>query len=139
MNIEVLYTVLKIALGSLCDGRVFPMIAPAKTPDPFIVYSFESGGEADRRRRENSTLTLVIKCIARTLEGSLQNGRLIRDLLRDQGDQETGSTLPTDDEWRITTVSQGALVHMVEVWEDGTVFFHTGHQYTFTMERRTDG
>lgn len=138
LDIEALYSLLPLHLATLCGGRVFPLLAPARTVTPFIVYSFTAGGETDRRRRENSTLTLVVKCIANRLEDSFLNARLIRDLLRDQGDQE-GNTLPSDAEWRVTTVSQGTLIQMVEVWEDGTIFYHTGHEYTFTMERRTDG
>jgi hypothetical protein len=135
LDIHALYDVLHIALGGLCGGRAFPLLAPVKTVTPFIVYSFESGGETDRRRRENSTLTLVVKCLDTQLEGAFAGAQLIRDVLRDNGDQET-DTLPHDTAWRITTVSQGLLVHLVEVWEDGTVFYHAGHAYTFTMELR---
>lgn len=138
LDIEALYRTLHPHLGSLCEGRVFPLVAPARTVTPFVIYGFEGGGETDRRKRENSSLILVIKCVGTRLEDTFLNARLIRDLLRDQGEQE-GNTLPLDAEWHITTVSQGALVHMVEVWESGDIFYHTGHQYTFTMERKTDG
>lgn len=136
LNIEALYGVLHIHLGSLCAGRVHAYIAPAKTPTPFVVYAFQAGGEADRRRKETSTLTLVIKCIAEQLDDAMSTARQIRDLLRQQGDQED-NTLPTDADWRITTVSQGVLIDMVEVWEDGRIFYHSGSQYTFTMELKS--
>ena len=135
LDIDALYGALHIHLNGLCGGRVFPDLAPAKTITPFVVYSFESGGETDTRRRETSALTLVIKCVAQELDDAFTNARLIRDLLRDAGAQE-GNTLPTDSDWHLLTVSQGLLVHMVEVWEDGSVFYHTGHQYTFVMELR---
>jgi len=138
LAIEALYRALHVHLAGLCGGKHFPFIAPPTTPTPFIIYGFESGGEADRRRRDNQTLTMTVKCIADQLEDSLMNARQIRDLLRDQGDQE-GATFPPDAEWRFTTISQGLLGHLYEEWEDGRVFYHAGHQYTFTMERKTDG
>jgi hypothetical protein len=137
LDIEALYGVLYTLLGHLCEGRVFPLLTPGRMATPFVTYSFEAGGEAERRKRDNSTLTLLVKCVSTELEHTLMNARLIRDLLRDQGDQE-GNGLPLDDEWRITTVSKGLLVNYVEEWEDGSVFFHCGHQYTFTMERKAD-
>ncbi len=135
LNLEALYGVLHIHLGGLCGGRVFPNIAPAGAEYPVIVYAFQGGGETDRRRRENGTLTLVVKCIALHLEDSFAVAQQIRDVLRDQGSQE-GNTLPTDSDWHITTVSQGALVHYVEMWKSGEIFYHTGSQYEFTMELR---
>lgn len=138
LDIEALYGVLHLHLGHLCNGQVYPLIAPGEADYPIITYGFTGGGEEDRRRRDNSTLILTVKCIAHRLEETFLNARLIRDLLRDQGDQE-GSTLPLDPEWRITTVSKGALVHLVEVWKDGTIFYHTGYDYEFKLERRTDG
>lgn len=137
LNIEALYEALHIALGALCDGRVYPLVAPAKDT-PYITYSFTAGGSTDRRKRENSTLILTVKCVSNDLIEALAGGRDIRDLLRDKGDQES-TTLPTDTEWRITTVTQGALIHYAEEWQSGEILYHAGHDYTFTMERRTDG
>lgn len=137
LDIEALYDVLHIALGALCEGRAYPLVAPAKAT-PYIVYSFTAGGETLRRPRENSTLILTIKCVSNDLAEALAGARQIRDLLRDAGDQET-TTLPTDTEWRITTISKGPLIHYAEEWQSGEIFYHAGHDYTFTMERRTDG
>lgn len=133
LNLEALFSVLHIHLGSLCNGRAFPYVAPPSAVMPYVVYSFMGGGETDRRRKENSTLILSVKGVSGHLEEALSTARLIRDLLRYQGDQED-NTLPLDSEWRITTVSQGVLIDMVEIWEDGTTFYHSGSQYTFTME-----
>jgi hypothetical protein len=135
LAIEALYGAMHIHLVGLCQGRVFPDLAPADAAYPLIVYGFESGGETDVRRREGSSLTLVVKCVAEELDHAFINARLIRDALRDAGEQE-GDALPHDSEWCITTVSQGLLVHMVEVWKDGHAFYHTGHQYSFTLELR---
>lgn len=136
-DLQASYTVLHNHLGGLYAGRVYPDIAPAGAEYPLVVYGFQGGGETDRRKRENSTITLVIKCVSQHLEEAFAGSMLIGDLLRDQGSQE-GNTLPSDPEWEITTVSQGVIVHMVEVWkENGQIFYHSGHQYTFTMERRS--
>lgn len=136
LDIEALYAALHIHLGGLCEGRVFPDIAPADAAYPVVTYGIQGGGEENRRRRENSTLVLVVKCIATKLEDAFAVARQIRDLLRDQGSQES-DTLPHDSDWDITTVSQGLLMHMVETWKDGRMIYHTGHQYTFTMELKS--
>lgn len=139
LDIEAVYAALHSHLIGLCGGRVYPDLAPVGTTSPFVVYSFESGGNTDRRNRDNSTLTLLIKCIADRLEDSFSVARQIRDLLQDNGTQGT-NTLPVNAEWEITTVTQGLLIHIVETYDNSSlILYHTGHQYAFNLEKLSDG
>lgn len=136
LAIEAVYRTLALHLDSLCEGRVFPDVAPGGTASPFVVYGFLSGGDTIRRARENATITLVVKCIAARLEDAFAGAKLIRAALADNGTQGL-NTMPIDADWVVTTVSQTQIVHMVEIW-NGQPLYHSGYQYEFVMERRTD-
>lgn len=136
ISLQALYRVLHLHLQSLCDGKVYPDLAPAQdTPRPYIVFAYlPGGGNADRRRKRNETLTLEVCMVADSLAEAFAGAEQIETLLVDHGSQ-LASPLPAHTDWDITTVRQDQLVHLVEVW-NGQPMYKTGHHYIFTLEAR---
>lgn len=132
LGLFALYRVLHLHLTPL--GSTFSDVAPADTARPYVVFFHQSGGNTNRRKRKNETHTLIVRCVADRIEDSFAKALIVEGLLHDNGSQGS-NTLPADPDWIITTVTQGQLIHLVEIW-NGQPLYMTGHQYIFNMEER---
>lgn len=134
IGMEAVYSVLNLHLAGLCGGRVFPDLAPSATSRPYVVYFHATGGNVQvRRGRKSERHTFLVKIVADTAAESFAL-EPIETLLHNNGTQGL-NTLPVNAEWEITTVTQGAALHAVEL-VNGQPLYSTGYEYEFVLEQR---
>lgn len=134
IGMEAVYTTLNLHLAGLCEGKVFPDLAKAGTLRPYVVYFHATGGNVQTRQtRKSEQHTFVVKIVADTLLESFA-AQPIEALLHNNGTQGL-NTLPVNAEWEITTVTQGAALHAVEL-VNGQPVYSTGYEYEFVLEQR---
>lgn len=137
IGMEAVYDLLNLHLAGLCGGKVFPDLAKAGTLRPYVVYFHATGGGVQvRRGRKSERHTFLVKIVADTLAESFAV-QPIEDLLHNNGTQGL-NTLPVNAEWEITTVTQGAALHAVEL-VNGQPLYSTGYEYVFVLEQRPEG
>jgi hypothetical protein len=151
-SLEALFKAIRRQLkgaNALWGDRVRPEYIPGRDIQPTIVYSWAGGGEILTTRRREANYTIDIKIITSN-EHDNQNAnvdamagaRFISKLINNQGSQDQDSDGNTglgeitgDDEWVITTITQGMRIHVVDNWStNGVAVYHSGHEFTVTME-----
>lgn len=115
-------------------NRVFPDVVPAEIARPYAVLFWVAGGEDNQTKRQDARITLTVKCVADNMGASMRGAGRISELFNDQGSQD-GGNIAGDGNWLITTITQGRIVHLVEMFEGAQPIYHDGHQFEFDMER----
>lgn len=143
---EALYSRL-VDANPLWEDRVRPEYIPGSDARPVIVYSWAGGGDQNNIYKRDPTFSVDIKIITSSDNqnanaDAMAGAGFITDLIDNQGSQDVGSDLQAtdravtgDDEWVITTITQGMRIHVVDNWSKNTVaVYHSGHEFTVTME-----
>jgi hypothetical protein len=143
---EALYTRMFKA-NPLWDDRVRPEYIPSTDTRPVIVYSNVTGGEKNRIRKRDPTFLIDVKIITSSdnenaNRDAMDGAGFITDLIDNQGSQDvdvngdpTDRAITGDDEWVITTITQGMRIHVVDNWSrNGVAVYHSGHEFKVTME-----
>ena len=135
--------------STLWEDRVRPDYIPTTDARPVIVYSLVVGGDKHLINRHDPTFLVDVKIITsnqnkqqNAAQDAMVGAGLIADLIDNQGSQDvdrngdaTDRAMSGDDDWAITTVTQGMRIHIVDNWsQNGVAVYHSGHEYTITME-----
>ena len=143
--LQALFTALSGRLknaNSLWEDRVSPEYIRGTYKRPSIVFHWAGGGDQNRIAKRDPTFVIDIQMIAETSRDSMAGARFITDLVNNQGSQDTDENgdptdraISGDDEWVITTITQGLRIHVVDNWErNAQAVTHSGHEFRFRME-----
>lgn len=124
--------------GELWASRVYAERAPATVIRPFVVFTWQGGGERNRLKKQDAEIVLNIKCIADTLSVAFTGAARLSALLNDMGMQDRTATndwLLAGVDWDILTTTQESIIHMSEL-VDGADVYHEGFMLRVRMERK---
>ena len=148
--LNALYKAISNRLGganALWGDRVRPEYIPSTDPRPAIVFGLVSGGDNSKLRQRDPSYLIDIKIITASdgqnaSRDAMAGAGFITDLVNNQGSQDvddnnvaTSRAMSGDTEWEITTITQGARIHIVDNWsKNGIAVYHSGHEFLVTME-----
>lgn len=88
-------------------------------------------------QRKNAELIFAVKGVAEDAATAYAMQDAISDLLDDSGRQDWNPRLPFNADWDVLTVTQGIAIWLQENFSTSKTFYHAGHQYLVTMERKS--
>lgn len=103
---------------------------------PYVIYSYQGGGDRNRILKSDPNLIIAVKCVADTLDAALAGVEEIKVRLDDHGEMDAIRTVLGDNKYGIKTISHELRIHFVESVQGATQIYHSGGQYRVQMERR---
>lgn len=138
---EALKKVLHSALvnNALWDTRVSGIeLIAATAVKPYVVFFVASNVRVPMSiRKKNVVIEMSIKGVAVDVATAYAIQDAIGERLDDSGTQDYNPRLPIDPDWYVTTVTQTRAIWLQENFSPSTTFYHAGHVYRVTMERKT--
>ena len=143
--LQALFTALSSRLKNanpLWEDRVSPEYIRGTYARPSIVFHWAGGGDTNRIAKRAPVFVIDVQMIAEISREAMAGARFISDLVRNQGSQDTDENgdateraISGDEEWLITTITQGLRIHVVDNWgTNAKAVYHSGHEFTITME-----
>lgn len=121
--------------GQLWGARVYPYMAPAKTPYPYVVIIPSGGGERNRQKRRDAEIVMVVKAVSDKLGEAFAAAAAVDTLLNDHGAQDSSDALLAgSSEWSILTATGEEAISYLEMFANVTPVYHAGARYRFVME-----
>lgn len=121
--------------AELWGQNVFSDFAPSGVSPPYLICFWMAGGEANWRVTQDADFVMGIKVVSKTQAEAFVGAQRISELFNDQGAQDRGAnTLNGGANWKITTATQGQIIHLVEQVSGATPLYHEGHRFAFHLE-----
>lgn len=115
--------------------RVFPDEAPALADMPYCVISYIDGGENNSVKPRAADFRVNVRVVAANMLDAMEGATAIALLLNDSGEQDNGP-VTGDDNWRITTITQGRRLHDYDPYQGADPVYISGHQFEIFMQER---
>ena len=124
-----------VETSELWGQNAFPDFAPQGVIPPYLIFFWMAGGEANWRTTQDADIVMGIKVVSKTQAEAFSAAGRISALYNDQGTQDSGTnTLSGGATWKITTATQGQIIHLVEQVAGATPLYHEGHRFRFTLQ-----
>ena len=124
-----------VETSELWGQNAFPDFAPSGIALPYLIAFWMAGGEANWRVTQDADFVIGIKVVSKSQAEAFIGAQRISELFNDQGTQDRGTnTLSGGANWKITTATQGQVIHLVEQVSGATPLYHEGHRFAFHLE-----
>jgi hypothetical protein len=117
----------------LWGARVYSDLVPTGVIRPYVIVTFNAGGETNNHVHPDANIVLIVKCVAETLSEATRGAGRIHALLND-ADMSSNSALGGGPEWIIKTSTAEQKIHYPELVDGAKRLIHSGNRYRFNME-----